>query len=71
VADASGSAIITVTADDGAAVNNTVSTSFTVTIDAVNDAPVVVNPIAAVTLNEDFASPPISMQTLAIPKARP
>jgi hypothetical protein len=57
VADASGSAIITVTADDGAAVNNTVSTSFTVTIDAVNDAPVVVNPIAAVTLNEDFASP--------------
>jgi hypothetical protein len=64
VADASGSAIITVTADDGAAVNNTVSTSFTVTIDAVNDAPVVVNPIAAVTLNEDFASPHVVVADL-------
>jgi 3-deoxy-D-manno-octulosonate 8-phosphate phosphatase KdsC-like HAD superfamily phosphatase len=57
VADASGTVTITVNADDGAAVNNTASTSFTVTIDAVNDAPVVDATIDNLNLDEDFTSP--------------
>jgi uncharacterized repeat protein (TIGR02543 family) len=39
VAGGNGSATITVTVNDGQAVNNTVTRSFTVTVNAVNDAP--------------------------------
>ncbi|SNT10090.1 gliding motility-associated C-terminal domain-containing protein, partial [Ekhidna lutea] len=41
VADQSGTATITVTVDDGQAANNTVSKTFTVTVNAANDAPTV------------------------------
>ncbi|HBE70295.1 MAG TPA: hypothetical protein DDW52_19275, partial [Planctomycetaceae bacterium] len=48
--DQNGVATVTVTADDG---ELSVSDSFTVTVNAVNDAPIVVNPIADVTVDED------------------
>ena len=47
-----GSATVTVTVNDGAASNNIVSRSFTVTVNPVNDAPTL-NTLANVTLNED------------------
>jgi hypothetical protein len=48
----SGSSIITVTVDDGQTQNNTVSRTFTVTVNGVNQAPTL-DPIASVTINED------------------
>jgi gliding motility-associated-like protein len=41
VSDQSGTATITVTVDDGQAANNTVTKTFTVTVDPVNDAPII------------------------------
>ncbi|WP_425390708.1 tandem-95 repeat protein [Ekhidna sp.] len=41
VSDQSGTATITVTVDDGETSNNTVSKTFTVTVDPVNDVPIV------------------------------
>ena len=52
VADQSGSATVTVTADDG---EFTVSDTFNVNVAAVNDAPTVTAPIADVNVNEDAA----------------
>jgi len=52
VANAYGSATITVTVNDGQAGNNTFSRSFVVTVNPVNDAPTL-NALANVTINED------------------
>lgn len=52
VADASGSAVITVTVDDGGGSNNIVSRSFTVTVLPVNDVPTL-DAIASLTIPED------------------
>ena len=49
--DANGSTTVTVTADDGN--GGTVSDTFNVTVDPVNDSPVVANAIADVTATED------------------
>ena len=51
VANASGSATVTVTVNDGGASNNIVTSTFTVTVNAVNDAPTL-NALANVTVNE-------------------
>jgi hypothetical protein len=52
VAYAYGSAIITVTVNDGGASNNVVSQTFAVTVNPVNQAPTL-NPLANVTINEN------------------
>jgi hypothetical protein len=49
---ASGSAIITVTVNDGGTSNNVVSRSFTVTVNSVNQAPTL-NPLADITINQN------------------
>jgi hypothetical protein len=51
-ANSNGSATITVTVNDGQPLNNTFSRTFTVTVNAVNDAPTL-NALANVTLDED------------------
>ncbi|GAB5406689.1 MAG: hypothetical protein Aurels2KO_49200 [Aureliella sp.] len=56
--DQNGAAVVTVTADDG---ELTASDTFNVTVNAVNDAPVVVNPIADVTVDEDAADQTIDL----------
>ncbi len=55
VANANGSATITVTANDQQASNNTFSRTFTVTVNAVNDAPTI-GDIANQTVNEDTST---------------
>ncbi len=52
--DSSGTARLIVSALDGS--SGSVSDTFNVTVNAVNDAPVVVSPIADLTVNEDAAS---------------
>jgi hypothetical protein len=52
VADATGSTTITVTVNDGMAISNTVSRTFTVNVTPVNDAPAL-NAIANVAVDED------------------
>lgn len=51
-ANANGTAIITVTANDGQPLNNTASRTFTVTVAAVNDTPTL-DFISGISLNED------------------
>lgn len=52
VANASGTATITVTVNNGQPQNNTVTRSFTVTVNAVNQPPTM-NPISNITINEN------------------
>ncbi len=52
VADASGTALITATVNDGGASNNITTRTFTVTVNPVNDAPTI-SSIADQTINED------------------
>jgi hypothetical protein len=52
VANANGSAVITVTVNDGGASNNTIVRSFTVNVTAVNDPPTIAT-IADQSINED------------------
>src|SRR5436190_1565745 len=52
LANATGTAAITVTVNDGQAQNNTVSRTFTVAVSVVNDPPTL-NSIANLTINED------------------
>ncbi|RMG18564.1 MAG: DUF5060 domain-containing protein, partial [Bacteroidetes bacterium] len=53
VPDANGSQVFTITADDGAATNNTATASFTLTVNAVNEPPVFTH-TGDVTVDEDF-----------------
>src|SRR6185503_4044481 len=55
VANAHGSAIITVTVSDGQALNGSITRAFVVTLNSVNDAPTL-NPIANVSLAANTSS---------------
>jgi hypothetical protein len=59
-ANANGTATITVTVNDGQATNNTISQSFVVTVNAVNDAPTV-NAIANVSIPENAGAQTVSL----------
>ncbi|HNT15977.1 MAG TPA: Ig-like domain-containing protein, partial [Verrucomicrobiota bacterium] len=59
VADGHGTAVVTVTVDDGQAVSNTVTRSFTVRVNAVNDAPTI-STIAGLTVVSDTNSGPVA-----------
>jgi len=60
VTDANGSATITVTVNDGQAISNTVSRTFTVTVTPVNDAPTL-NPLASLTVDEDSGAQAVAL----------
>jgi gliding motility-associated-like protein len=55
VADAFGSQLFTVTADDGQGANNLATANYTLNISSINDAPSFVLSTATVNLSEDFA----------------
>lgn len=59
VANANGSAVITVTVNDGQAANNTFVRTFTVNVTAVNDAPTITT-ILDQTINEDGNTGPLA-----------
>jgi hypothetical protein len=58
--DANGSAIITVTVNDGGTSNNIVSQTFTVTVNPVNQPPTL-NPPADITLNENAGQQTVNL----------
>ncbi len=60
VANANGSAVVTVTVNDGASSNNIVTRTFTVTVNAANDAPTIAA-LSNVTLAEDAATQTVSL----------
>jgi uncharacterized repeat protein (TIGR02543 family) len=60
VANANGTATITVTVNDGQAANNTVTRTFVVTINPVNDTPTL-GAVADLTLNEDASAQTVSL----------
>lgn len=60
VADANGTATITVTVNDGQSANNTMVRTFTVTVNGVNNAPTL-NAIANVTVNEDASAQTVNL----------
>jgi VCBS repeat-containing protein len=60
VANLSGSAIITVTVNDGQLSNNIATRTFTVTVNPVNDAPTL-NSLANVTINEDAGAQTVAL----------
>ena len=60
VANAYGSATITVTVNDGGASNNIVSRTFTVTVNPVNQPPTL-NPLANMTLNENAGQQTVNL----------
>ncbi len=60
VANANGTATITVTINDGQAANNTVVQTFTVTVNAVNDAPTL-NTISALNIPENAGLQTVSL----------
>jgi len=64
VALASGTATLTVTVNDGGSGNNTVSRSFTVTVNPVNQAPTL-NSIANLTVNEGGASQTVNLSGIS------
>ncbi len=64
VNDGNGSATITVTVNDGHAVSNTFSRTFTVTVNAVNDAPTL-NGIANVTVDEDAGAQTVALSGIS------
>lgn len=53
IADGFGTQEFTVIADDGGSVNNTATQTFTLTVNAVNDAPIVANAISDIAFDED------------------
>ena len=61
VADAFGVATVTVTADDGGAVDSRSTQSFVLTVNAVNDAPSFTLSTAALSLAEDFGSTQVTV----------
>ena len=60
VVDASGSAVITITANDGQSANSTSTESFTVTVNAVNDPPTLAT-LANQTIDEDVGEQAVSL----------
>ncbi len=60
VANANGSTTITVTVNDGAASNNIVTRTFTVTVNTVNDVPTI-SALSNITLNEDAAAQTVNL----------
>jgi hypothetical protein len=64
VANSNGTATITVTVNDGHAVSNTLSRTFTVTVNAVNDAPTLAA-INSVTINEDAGAQTVGLAGIA------
>ena len=64
VANANGSATITVTVNDGALNNNLVTRTFTVTVTAANDQPTL-NGVSNVSINEDSGSQSVSLSGIA------
>ena len=60
VADASGSSTITVTVNDGGASNNIVTRTFSVTVNAVNDAPTL-DVLANLNINEDSGTQTVNL----------
>ena len=64
VANAYGTAIITVTVNDGQAANNLTTRTFTVTVNPVNDQPTL-NAIANITINEDASQQTVSLSGIA------
>lgn len=59
IPDSNGSALFTVTADDGQAVNNLASATFLLTVEPVNDAPVFELSENHLHLSEDFSTVPL------------
>jgi len=64
VASAYGSATITVTVDDGASSDNTISRSFTVTVNPVNDTPTL-NTLADMTISEGAGLQTVSLSGIS------
>jgi hypothetical protein len=64
VANANGSATITVTVNDGGTSNNIVTKTFTVTVNPVNQAPTL-NPISNVTINENAGTQTVAMSGIS------
>lgn len=64
VANGFGSATITVTVNDGQSGNNTVSRTFTVTVNSVNDAPTL-GALSGVTINEDATAQTVSLSGIS------
>ena len=62
--NASGTATITVTVDDGQTQKNTITRSFTVTVNAVNQAPTL-NALANLTLNQNAGSQTINLSGIS------
>jgi hypothetical protein len=60
VAYVNGSATITVTVNDGAATSNTISRTFTVTVNSVNQAPTL-DPLANLTVNENAGQQTVNL----------
>ena len=59
-ANAFGTANITVTVNDGATSNNIITRTFTITVNAVNDAPTL-DPLNGLTINEDSGPQSVSL----------
>ncbi len=64
VANANGSAVITVTVNDGALNNNLVTRTFTVTVNAANDQPTL-NSVSNVSVAEDSGAQSVSLSGIA------
>ncbi len=64
LANASGSAIVTVTVNDGGASNNIVSKTFTVTVNPVNQPPTL-NSINSLTLNENAGAQTVNLSGIS------
>jgi hypothetical protein len=60
VASAFGSAVVTVTVNDGGASNNVISRTFTVTVNSVNQAPTL-NTLADLTINESASQQTVNL----------
>jgi len=64
VTNAFGSAIITVTVNDGQAASNTISRTFTVTVNAINDAPTL-NVLSNLTINQNSGAQIVSLSGIS------
>ncbi|MEP5105179.1 MAG: tandem-95 repeat protein, partial [Ekhidna sp.] len=65
VGDQSGTAVITVTVDDGQAANNTVSKTFTVTVDPINDQPTLADIADPAAIDEDATEQTVNLSGIS------